>query len=395
MNILLVDFWNVINSTGGTEKVLCNMANEFVNRNYKVAIMCCDPNEGKPFFFLNEKVEFINLNGTGKEYKGSSLLRIERELLRVLGKLDKDKFHAKTKYNNNVKNIIKKTILKLEPNVIIVFDPYSLICFEYLIKPEIPIIAMLHMNAESFFNEQMSKTLLEAFRNVSCIQTLTKKDVDIVKKFLPESKVVYIPNIVFENSTVRNQINNVVINVGRIDEKQKRQLDLIKAFNLLDKRKYKKWTLELVGGTAEKSQESYKSKIINYIKNNNLSNRVKLLGEIKNVSEKLQEADIFAFPSAFEGMPLALTEAMAAGLPAIGYKSCPSVNELIVDGVNGFLCEDGIDDFAEKLKILMQDAVLRKKMGQNARESMKQFAPEKIWDEWEDLINKVVEESKK
>ena len=44
------------------------MANEFVNRNYKVAIMCCDPNEGKPFFFLNEKIEFINLNGTGKEY---------------------------------------------------------------------------------------------------------------------------------------------------------------------------------------------------------------------------------------------------------------------------------------------------------------------------------------
>lgn len=86
---------------------------------------------------------------------------------------------------------------------------------------------------------------------------------------------------------------------------------------------------------------------------------------------------------------------MAAGLPAIGYKSCPAVNELIIDGYNGFLCEDGIDDFAEKLKILMKDAELRKKMGQNARESMKQFAPKKIWDEWEDLINKVVEERKK
>lgn len=120
-----------------------------------------------------------------------------------------------------------------------------------------------------------------------------------------------------------------------------------------------------------------------------------LLGEVKNISKMYQTAEIFVFPSAYEGMPLALTEAMAAGLPVIGYKSCPSVNELIVDGVNGFLCEDGIDDFAEKLKILMQDAELRKKMGQNARESMKQFAPKKIWDEWEDLINKVVEESKK
>ena len=124
-------------------------------------------------------------------------------------------------------------------------------------------------------------------------------------------------------------------------------------------------------------------------------NRVLFSGKINNVNEKLLQADIFAFPSAYEGMPLALTEAMAAGLPAIGYKSWPSVNELIIDGYNGFLCEDGINDFAEKLKILMEDAELRKKMGQNARESMKQFAPEKIWDEWEDLINKVVEESKK
>lgn len=186
-----------------------------------------------------------------------------------------------------------------------------------------------------------------------------------------------------------------IVNVGRIDGNVKRQLNLIKAFNKIYKDFPSDWCIEIIGGTKTESQKDYKKKIIEYIKEHNLEGRVNLLGEIKNVSEKLQEADIFAFPSAFEGMPLALTEAMAAGLPAIGYKSCPSVNELIVDGVNGFLCEDGIDDFSEKLKILMQDAELRKKMGQNARESMKQFAPEKIWDEWEDLINKVVEESKK
>lgn len=125
-----------------------------------------------------------------------------------------------------------------------------------------------------------------------------------------------------------------------------------------------------------------------------MQNNVKLLGEIKDIPNKLNQVDIFAFPSANEGMPLALTEAMAAGLPAIGYKSCPSVNELIIDGYNGFLCDDGIDDFAEKLKILMSDAELRKKMGQNARESMKQFSPEKIWDQWEALINEVVAENK-
>ena len=42
------------------------------------------------------------------------------------------------------------------------------------------------------------------------------------------------------------------------------------------------------------------------------------------------------------------------------------------------------------MKILMQNEDLRKKMGQNAKESMQQFAPEKIWNQWEDLIAKVI-----
>ena len=114
------------------------------------------------------------------------------------------------------------------------------------------------------------------------------------------------------------------------------------------------------------------------------------MGETKDIINKLMDGDIFAFPSKFEGMPLALMDAMSVGLPAIGYKSCASVNELIIDNFNGFLCDDGIDDFADKLKLLTSDADLRRKLGGNARESMKAFAPGKIWDEWEALINNVI-----
>lgn len=398
MKILLMDFWNVVNSTGGAEEVLCNMANEFVKRGHEICIVCCDPIDGIPFFYLDNRVKFINLNASGKYCKGSIKLRAEREILRFLGKLDKDKLYVKTRYDNKkVKETLKNIIQEFLPEIIITYDPRSLMCLEYLIKPNVPVIAMLHMQAEYFFNNEISKTLLDSFRSVSCIQTLIKKDLKIVEEFCPRVRTVYIPNVVYigEKNKFSNKRNLKIVNVGRIDGKQKRQLNLIKAFNELYKESADNWVIEIIGGTKTESQENYKNKIIEYIKEHNLKERVILLGEIKNVSEKLQEADIFAFPSAYEGMPLALTEAMAAGLPSIGYKSCPSVNELIINGYNGFLCEDGIDDFAEKLKILMQDAVLRKKMGENAHESMKQFAPEKIWDEWEDLINKVVEESKK
>ena len=398
MKILLMDFWNVVNSTGGAEKVLCNMANEFVKRGHEICIVCCDPIDGIPFFYLDNRVKFINLNASGKYCKGSIKLRAEREILRFLGKLDKDKLYVKTRYDNKkVKETLKNIIQEFLPEIIITYDPRSLMCLEYLIKPNVPVIAMLHIPAENLFNISISQTLLESFKNVSCIQVLVKRDLQKVEEFCPRVRTVYIPNVVYtiekNEFVVKRKLK--IVNVGRIDGNVKRQLNLIKAFNKIYKDFPSDWCIEIIGGTKTEIQKDYKKKIIEYIKEHNLEGRVNLLGEIKNVSEKLQEADIFAFPSAFEGMPLALTEAMAAGLPVIGYKSCPSVNELIVDGVNGFLCEDGIDDFAEKLKILMQDAVLRKKMGQNARESMKQFAPEKIWDEWEDLINKVVEESKK
>lgn len=398
MKILLMDFWNVVNSTGGAEKVLCNMANEFVKRGHEICIVCCDPNDGMPFFYLDNRVKFINLNASGKYCKGSLKLRAEREILRFLGKLDKDKLYVKTRYDNKkVKETLKNIIQEFLPDIIITYDPRSLMCLEYLIKPNVPVIAMLHIPAENLFNISISQTLLESFKNVSCIQVLVKRDLQKVEEFCPRVRTVYIPNVVYtiekNEFVVKRKLK--IVNVGRIDGNVKRQLNLIKAFNKIYKDFPSDWCIEIIGGTKTESQKDYKKKIIEYIKEHNLEGRVNLLGEIKNVSEKLQEADIFAFPSAFEGMPLALTEAMAAGLPAIGYKSCPSVNELIVDGVNGFLCEDDINDFAEKLKILMQDAVLRKKMGQNARESMKQFAPEKIWDEWEDLINKVISDFKK
>ena len=89
-------------------------------------------------------------------------------------------------------------------------------------------------------------------------------------------------------------------------------------------------------------------------------------------------------------MPLALMDAMSVGLPAIGYKSCSSVNELIIDNFNGFLCDDGIDDFADKLKLLMSDAEFKKKIRRKCKGKYESFCPGKIWDEWEALINNVI-----
>lgn len=126
------------------------------------------------------------------------------------------------------------------------------------------------------------------------------------------------------------------------------------------------------------------------IKKYGLENRVFLKGATKNVAAVLKEGDIFAFPSAYEGFGLSLGEAMSMGLPAVGYRNCSAVNELIQDGRTGFLYTDNSIDFSQKLCILMEDRLLRAKMGSAARLSMKIYAPNIVWDSWNSLLHKVV-----
>ena len=108
----------------------------------------------------------------------------------------------------------------------------------------------------------------------------------------------------------------------------------------------------------------------------------------------LLQGDIFAFPSAYEGFGLTLAEAMSVGLPGIGYKNCSAVNEIIKDGENGLLADDGVDSLAEKMRQLMSSSSLRQQLGETAHESMKQYSAENIWGQWEKLIKEVILKNK-
>ena len=109
---------------------------------------------------------------------------------------------------------------------------------------------------------------------------------------------------------------------------------------------------------------------------------------------ELKKSSIFAFPSAYEGFPLAMTEAMACGLPVIGFNSTPAVNELIVNGSNGILCDESIDALANALEELIQDESKRILYGKQAKKDMKEYFAEKIYAEWDCLIENVLQENK-
>ena len=379
MRILMVNLWKMINSAGGAEKVFCEMANMLSERGHSVTAIAFDKNKGKPFYAVNENVKFIN-SGQGcklgknwwQKIRASFYSKNEKEL------------YSEEIYDDIRAKRLAPFVNEKDFDVIISYNPSATRILIHKLKVKIPIITMFHVYPETILKDMSYLTKI-ALEKCSVIQVLLPSYVNITRKYI-DNKMVVIPNIVPQYSNSDCHKEKCIVNVARIDGQTKRQILLIEAFNKI-KTKHPDWKLEFLGDIDY--DKKYYKKCQNMISHYKLSEQAFFRGATNNVLNVYNKAAIFAFPSAYEGFGLALTEAMSAGLPAVGCKSCPAVNELIKDGENGFLCENGVDAFAQALEKLMSDEELREKMGKAAKEDMKQYAPDKIWDMWEKLIEQV------
>lgn len=112
-----------------------------------------------------------------------------------------------------------------------------------------------------------------------------------------------------------------------------------------------------------------------------LAEHVHLLGVRSDVAALLSCADVFLLPSRVEGIPNALMEAMAAGVPVVA-SSVGGVPDLVRHGIDGFLHEAGdVDGMAESVKTLLGDAGLRTRLGDTARQRiLDEFSLQKLGD---------------
>jgi glycosyltransferase involved in cell wall biosynthesis len=98
-----------------------------------------------------------------------------------------------------------------------------------------------------------------------------------------------------------------------------------------------------------------------------LAGHVRLAGERRDVPELLAGADVFALPSASEGMPVSVLEAMAAGLPVVASR-VGGVPEQVADGETGLLVRPGDPhELAAALERLIGDRDLRRRLGAAGR----------------------------
>lgn len=97
------------------------------------------------------------------------------------------------------------------------------------------------------------------------------------------------------------------------------------------------------------------------------SDSVQFTGATAEPRKYLSEANIGVFPSYVEGLPLALLEKMATGLPVV-VSNIPELTSLVRDGVNGIVFESGnYSDLADKIRYIWDNKDIRKKIGHEGR----------------------------
>lgn len=313
----------------------------------------------------------------------------------------------------NTKNVYKREIspiydilalfrtIKVLKNYDIVHTHTSKGGFIGRLAAKIKRIKLIIHTAHGFaFHEYSSKittifySLLERFASHLCdkIILLNKKDWELARRYKigDEKKLVVIYNGIdyqrIENVkpdfSIRERFNLnkddfLITFVGRLS-KQKNPEVLIWAIKELLKDKIdRKIFLLLIG-----EDMGIKERLIKLINNFKINNHIGFLDFVSNPISIIKASDCFVLPSFWEGMPIALLEAMASGIPVI-VSNIKGNNEIIIDGVNGFLFSpNNYQELKEKILLLIKNKELGKKTSLKAKEDIKKrFSKERFQNE--------------
>jgi glycosyltransferase involved in cell wall biosynthesis len=198
----------------------------------------------------------------------------------------------------------------------------------------------------------------------------------------------FAPSTLGDKRRVRNALGleenaQVTIYVGRLTAKKNVDL-LLRAWQSVHQA-YASARLLLVGDGSERATLQALAEELE------LGRSVVFCGVQPDVLSYLHAADVFALPSAAEGLSNALLEAMATGLPCIASDIGGNV-DLITDGENGLLFEPGnARQLTDALLRLYANGTERQEYGQRAREQTKAtYSMDSVTEKYVDLYRRLV-----
>lgn len=366
-------------NSGGMERVLSNKANYLIRHGHEVSIVTTDQRGQKPFFPLDKRITCHDLGINYEENNGKSFFN---KLLHYPFKQWK---HKKR---------LEHLLMELHADIVI-----SMFCNDIFILPQIHDGSkkVLEVHFSRFKRLQYGRhglwKLADAWRNSQDRHMASRFDRFVVLTEedrgywgdIPDIQVI--PNArtyTFEQPAKLTR--KIVMAVGRYDY-QKGFERLIDAWAIVC-RKVNDWKLEIIGdGDLRQEMEMQ-------IRRNDLIGKV-ILKKLSpaEMHDAYLNASIFALSSRYEGLPMVLLEAQAAGLPIVSFSCKCGPLDVVEEGVSGYLVGEGdVSALAHRMLHLIEHNDVRKRMGASAYQASGRYAEDAVMSQWMHLFRELTDE---
>lgn len=383
LHILLVNNYTV---RGGIPKSLCTLANAMIQRGHRVSIYSQKP-VARQFgwlYRLGYRLYELSLPaGTRPTFpRGTSSLEEMYPLDPAVTVI------PYTITDNNLRiQRLRQRLRELAPDVCVCADAggNQLIWAVILLGSGIPFVYSERHSPRTiedvFWNR---KGRLAAMSGADYIHLLLPSFRASLPDFL-QDRARIIPNGISIPARAATpagpqQGRKILLWLGRLHEELKQCRLAMDAFASLADR-HPDWEMRIIGDGQDRQLIDAHAQALG------LGDRLRLMGETSDAETQFAQAHAYCFSSRTEGMPNALLEAMAAGLPCVGFAGCEGVSDLIEHERTGLIVDDmTAPALARALDRLMDDAALRQELGRAARASLESFEISACMDAWEQLL---------
>lgn len=347
MNLLITA--NDITIGGGVERVVCNLANAFDALGFQVEILS--------FYHANENLPYpLNPNVKLTFFPNTLDIHTKQPLKRLFNK---------TIYRLFVAWKMKQMFKDKD---IMIYNCYFFPYFKNKRTRYFKINHQVFKRSYTYKNKLFDANII-----------LTSKQLDLWQNKLNNVKLI--PNFLEQiPSKSTNLTQKIVLSIGRMSPNdEKRFAILIEIWQLVQQEeRFKEWKLHIVG------EGEFRQRLRELIHSKNLSDSIILKSFTKEIEKEYLNASVYAMTSKHEGLPTVLLEASSYGIPCIAFDIFTGPSDIIEDNQSGFLILDNhLQDYAKKLKFLMNDELLRFQMGRCAKQiAESKFSKEKIMKQW-------------